>query len=38
MDFFQSEIHNNDTDSNSHLVNVNFKVWYEKIFIVFIDN
>ena len=38
MDFFQSEIHNNDTDSNSHLENENFKVWNEKIFIDFIEN
>lgn len=38
MDFFQSEIHSNDTDSNSHLENENFKVWNEKIFIDFIEN
>lgn len=38
MDFFQSEIHNNDTDSNSHLENENFKVWNKKIFIDFIEN
>jgi len=38
MDFFQSEIHNNDIDSNFHLEDENFKVWNEKKFIDFIEN
>ena len=38
MDFFQSEIHTSDTDSNFHLENEDFKVWSEEAFISFIEN
>lgn len=38
MDFFQSEIHTNDTDSNFHLEDEDFKVWSEEAFIDFLEN
>lgn len=38
MDFFQSEIHTNDTDSNFHLEDDDFKVWTEEDFVDFLEN